>query len=203
MIIPDMGMISERSRGLADALFSPVQQRLLGLVYGQPQRRFQSAELIRLAGSGTGAAHRMLTRLADAGLVTVTRSGNQKHYQANRQSPIFTDLHNLVVKTVGAEGRLAGQRARIAKLCRRYHVRRLDLFGSAARDDFDAARSDLDFLVEFDESHATPGLDAYLGLKGDLEKLLGRPVDLLMPETITNPYVKADIARDRLTVYAA
>jgi predicted nucleotidyltransferase len=198
-----MGTISEPPRGLADALFSRVQQRLLGLLYGQPQRRFQSAELIRLAGSGTGAAHRLLTRLADAGLVTVTRSGNQKHYQANRHSPIFTDLHNLVAKAMGGEGALAGQRARIAKLCRRRHVRRLDLFGSGARDDFDAAQSDLDFLVEFDDSHVTPGLDAYLGLKADLEKLLGRPVDLLIPETITNPYVKADIARDRLTVYAA
>jgi len=203
MIIPNMGTIPENPRALADALFSPVQQRLLGMLYGQPQRRFQSAELIRLAGSGTGAAHRVLTRLADAGLVTVTRSGNQKHYQANRQSGIFTDLHKLVVKTVGVEGRLAGQRARIAKLCRRYHVRRLDLFGSAARDDFDPGRSDVDFLVEFDESQGTPGLDAYLGLKGDLEKLLGRPVDLVTPETITNPYVRADIVRDRLTVYAA
>ena len=54
MIIPDMGTKSGPSRGLADALFSPVQQRVLGLLYGQPQRRFQSAELIRLAGSGTG-----------------------------------------------------------------------------------------------------------------------------------------------------
>jgi predicted nucleotidyltransferase len=203
MIIPNMGTLSGRSHGLADVLFSPVQQRLLGLLYGQPQRRFQSAELIRLAGSGTGAAHRLLTRLADAGIVSVTHSGNQKHYQANRESPIFTDLHKLVVKTVGDEGALAGQRARIAKLCQRYHVRRLDLFGSAARTDFDAARSDLDFLVEFDEAHLTLGLDTYLGLKADLEKVLGRPVDLLIPETITNPYVKADIARDRLTVYAA
>src|SRR5712691_12287437 len=103
MIIPAMGTISPRSHGLADALFSPVQQRLLGLLYGQPQRRFQSAELIRLAGSGTGAAHRLLTRLADAGIVTVTRSGNQKHYQVNRQSPIFSDLRKLVAKAVGVQ----------------------------------------------------------------------------------------------------
>ncbi len=198
-----MGTKVDTSRGLADALFSPVQQRVLGLLYGQPHRRFQSAELIRLAGSGTGAAHRLLTRLVDAGLVTVTRLGNQKHYQANRHSPIFGELHKLVGKTMRAAGALAGQRAQIARLCRRHHVRRLDLFGSAARGDFDAATSDLDFLVEFDDSRATPGLKAYLALKGDLEKMLGHPVDLLIPEAITNPYVKADIARDRLTVYAA
>ena len=86
--------------GLADALFSPVQQRVLGLLFGQPERRFQSAEVIRLARSGTGAAHRVLIRLAAAGFVTVTRTGNQKHYQANWESPVFTELHSLVVKVV-------------------------------------------------------------------------------------------------------
>jgi predicted nucleotidyltransferase len=87
--------------GLADALFTPVQQRVLGLLFGQPQRRFQSAELIRLAGSGTGTVHRLLTRLATAGLVTTQRIGNQKHYQANADSPVFAELAGLVRKTVG------------------------------------------------------------------------------------------------------
>ncbi len=72
--------------GLADALFTSVQQRVLGLLFGQPDRRFQSAELIRLAKGGVGAVHRQMGRLAEAELVTVTRSGNQKHYQARRDS---------------------------------------------------------------------------------------------------------------------
>src|SRR4051812_29909529 len=99
MIVPVMGTKAKTSRraigsaaatvntGLAEVLFTPVQQRVLGLLFGQPERRFQSAELIRLAGSGTGAAHRLLTRLAAAGLVTTERVGNQKHYQANADSP--------------------------------------------------------------------------------------------------------------------
>lgn len=86
---------------LADALFPGVQQRVLGLLFGQPDRRFQSADLIRLAAGGTGGAHRQLTRLADAGLVAVTRGGNQKYYQASRDSPVFEELHRLVLKTVG------------------------------------------------------------------------------------------------------
>jgi len=94
-------------------------------------------------------------------------------------------------------------RTRIAALCGRYHVRRLELFGSAVRTDFEHARSDLDFLVEFDDGERGPDLNAYFGLKEGLEALLGKPVDLLMPEAITNPYVQADIARDRTTVYAA
>jgi len=94
-------------------------------------------------------------------------------------------------------------RVRVAELCRRFGVRRLDLFGSATRDDFEEPRSDVDFLVEFLEEGVGPDLDAYFGLKEGLEALLGRPVDLVMPEAVTNPYVRADIARDRTTVYAA
>ena len=101
MIVPVMGTSTLIARnGLADALFSPVQQRILGLIFGEPERRFQSAEVIRLAGSGTGAAHRVLVRLAAAGFITVTRAGNQKHYQANRENPVFAELHSLVVKVV-------------------------------------------------------------------------------------------------------
>src|SRR5258706_12652974 len=86
---------------IAGALFTPVQQRVLGLLFGQPERRFQSAELIRLAGSGTGAVHRLLQRLAAAGLVAITRAGNQKNYETQRETPLFPDIHALIVKKVG------------------------------------------------------------------------------------------------------
>src|ERR1700686_3439551 len=100
MILPEMGR--ETSSGsLADALFTPVQQRVLRFLFGQPDRRFQSAEVIRLAKGGVGAVHRQLARLEKAGLVEVTRAGNQKYYQARRESPVFADLQGLVVKTVG------------------------------------------------------------------------------------------------------
>src|SRR5207247_2825095 len=117
------------------------QQRLLELLYGQPQRRFQTAELIRLAVSGTGAAHRFLTRLADAGLVTVSRSGNQKHYQANRHSPIFSELHRLVVKTVGVVGPL---RRALAPFAQR--IAAAFVYGSFAKC-ADPARGDIEVLV--------------------------------------------------------
>jgi hypothetical protein len=76
----------------ADAQFTPLHQRVLGLLFGQPSRRFQSAELIRLAGGGTGAIHRLLTRLTATGVVTAPRSGNRKHYQANADSPVYHEL---------------------------------------------------------------------------------------------------------------
>jgi predicted nucleotidyltransferase len=166
MIIPVMGTKSRSSHGLADALFSPVQQRVLGLLYGQPQRRFQSAELIRLAGSGTGAAHRLLTRLAEAGIVTVTRSGNQKHYQANRASPIFTELHRLVVKTVGVVGPLRRALAPFEK-----RIVAAFVYGSVAKRT-DTSSSDIDVMV-ISDSVTYP--DLFRALEAT-ERVLARPV---------------------------
>jgi predicted nucleotidyltransferase len=133
--------MGQRRAGLAGALFTPVQQRVLGLVFGQPDRRFQSAEIIRLAKGGVGAVHRQLGRLVEAELVTVTRSGNQKHYQARRDSPVFEELHRLVVKTVGAAGPLRRALGRKARLIRAAFV-----YGSVAKGS-DTARSDIDLMV--------------------------------------------------------
>ncbi len=85
---------------LADALFPKVRQRVLAVLLGQPGRSFYTTEVIGLAQSGSGAVQRELTALADAGLLNVTRLGAQKHYQANEDSPVFMELHWLVVKTM-------------------------------------------------------------------------------------------------------
>ncbi|HUD86487.1 MAG TPA: nucleotidyltransferase domain-containing protein [Xanthobacteraceae bacterium] len=99
---------------------------------------------------------------------------------------------------------IALHREELRQLCRRFHVRRLDLFGSAARDDFDPARSDLDFLVEFDPSTSDAlSLKTYFGLKESLETLFGRGVDLIEPAALRNPYVKASIERSRELLFAA
>lgn len=98
---------------------------------------------------------------------------------------------------------IENQRSQVAELCRRLRVRRLELFGSAARDDFDPARSDIDVLVEFEPDSSVPALEAYFGLKEALEALFGRRVDLVMPGAIKNPYIKADIDRSRRLLYAA
>ncbi len=94
-------------------------------------------------------------------------------------------------------------RAKMAELCRRFHVRRLEVFGSAARDDFDPKRSDVDMLVEFEPDTPLSALDTYFGLKESLEALLGRPVDLVMDGAVRNPYLRAGIERSRQTIYAA
>lgn len=144
MIIPNMGTKTDDRIGLADALFSPVQRRVLGLLYGQPKRRFQSAELIRLAGSGTGATHRLLTRLAAAGLVAVTRTGNQKHYQANEDSAVFDELHRLIVKTTGLADPL-----RQALTPKEGDIHAAFVYGSVASGT-EKASSDVDLMVVSD-----------------------------------------------------
>ena len=89
----------------------------------------------------------------------------------------------------------------LAQLCRRYGVRRLELFGSAATGTFDPARSDVDFLVEFDDN-PTRLFDRYFGLKESLEALYGRAVDLVSAGSLRNPYFIAAVNETRRLVYA-
>jgi predicted nucleotidyltransferase len=98
---------------------------------------------------------------------------------------------------------IARRSEELRALCRRFHVRRLDLFGSAARGDFDPERSDVDFLVEFDRAHPDAlSLSTYFGLKEALEGLLGRPVDLVEPDAVRNPYLKASLESSREPIFA-
>lgn len=94
-------------------------------------------------------------------------------------------------------------REEIRDLCDKYRVKRLEIFGSAAREDFDPERSDLDFLVEFLPLEEGKRADAYFGLLEALQRLLGRDVDLVMPSAIRNPYFLEAINRNRTTLYAA
>lgn len=95
-----MGMLLH-GKSLLRALFTRTQRRLLGLLFGHPERSFYANELVRLAGIGTGTVQRELARLAATGIVRVQRLGNQKHYQANPDCPIYPELRALVVKTLG------------------------------------------------------------------------------------------------------
>jgi uncharacterized protein len=91
----------------------------------------------------------------------------------------------------------------IDEVCRRYHVRRLELFGSAASDSFDPQRSDVDFLVEFEALADGEHADAYFGLKESLAALLARPVDLVITTAICNRYFLEAIEPTRTLLYAA
>ena len=94
-------------------------------------------------------------------------------------------------------------REQIAALCRRYGVRRLELFGSAARGEFNSDTSDVDFFYEFEATQANDYADRFFGLMEDLESLLGHKVDLVSAKDVHNPYFLEVANRHRQTLYAA
>jgi len=130
--------------GLADALFSNTQQRVLGLLFGQPERSFYATELIGRTGGGSGAIQRELARLESSGLLTVRQLGSQKHYQANPESPLYQELVGIASKTVGLAGPL---REALASLAPR--IVAAFVYGSVAKRR-DTTRSDIDLMVVSD-----------------------------------------------------
>jgi predicted nucleotidyltransferase len=195
-IIPKMGMKAtgrgRRSRaadsrepatasaGLADALFGSTRRRVLGLLFGQPRRSFFVTEIMALTAAGRGAVQRELERLAQSGLVTVTKVGNQKHYQANRESALFEELCGIIRKTVGLEEPL---RAALAPLAER--IRLALIYGSIAKG-LDTAASDVDLLIVSDD----------LTLE-ELYRALSRAETLLARKINPTMYTTAEFRRRR------
>jgi predicted nucleotidyltransferase len=118
---------------------------VLALIFGQPERSFYMSEIVRNVDSGTGAVERELSRLQRSGLVSVERIGNQKHYRANRQSPIFTELQGIVVKTVALSEPLRNALEPYSD-----RIRAAFVYGSVAKGT-DTANSDIDLMVIGDE----------------------------------------------------
>ena len=126
---------------LADALFTRTQQQVLGLLFGRPEQSFYLNEVVRHAGMGKGAVARELARLAQAGIITLTRKGNQSHYQANRECPIYDELKGLIRKTVGVAGVLQQALAPLLPVLDQAFV-----YGSVAKGE-DHADSDIDIML--------------------------------------------------------
>jgi predicted nucleotidyltransferase len=170
--------MKDQTISLSDALFSKVQGRVLGLLFGNPDRSFYANELFRLAGSGTGAGVRELTKLANSGLVTVSKIGNQKHYQANRDTPIFEEVRGIVLKTFGMADVL---RHGLLPMADKISVS--FIYGSIAKGS-DTAKSDIDVMV-IGDNIAYP--EVYSSLM-QAEQQLGRKVSPAI-------YSKDDVTR--------
>jgi predicted nucleotidyltransferase len=162
-----MGMNTAVVSGLAGALFSSVQQRVLTLLFSHPDRELSTSDVIRLAKSGTGAVHRELRRLANSGLLKVTIIGNQKRYRANRSSPIFSELHRLILKTAGLIEPLKNALSKYED-----RIGTAFVYGSVARGE-DTSYSDIDLLIIGDDLTYA---DIYAQLQ-ETEKVLGRTIN--------------------------
>ena len=162
---------------MADALFPRVRQRVLAVLFGNPDRSFYANEVIALAQSGTGAVQRELAALLDAGLLLTTKRGNQKHFQANSAAPVFAELRGLVLKTMGLADVL---RAALAPL--EAHISAAFVYGSVAKQQ-DTAHSDIDVLIV----SATLGYADVFGALESATTQLGRKVNptLYTPEDIS------------------
>lgn len=150
IIVPNMGIKPSPSgpaagtASLAGALFTQTQQRVLGLIFGQPDRSLTVSELIAATGAGSGAVQRELAKLVESGLVTMQPLGNQKRYQANPAAPIHDELVAIVRKTVALAEPLREALAPFAD--------RIDaafVYGSVARRS-DHAGSDIDLMIVSD-----------------------------------------------------
>ena len=215
---------------LSGALFSKTLQRVLALLFGNPDRSFYANEIVRAAGVGVGTVQRELQGLAASGLVTVSSVGNQKHYQANPDSPIFKELQGIATKVLAPTGAGSSRRAvaqpmflhepqanyavasqsaalaiprkEIAALCRRYGVKKLGLFGSAARGEL-TPESDVDLMVEFGPASKVSLWDMPK-LQGEFSALFGgRRVDLVPPGVMKNPFRRKSILADLRVLYEA
>lgn len=130
---------------IGDALFTKTQQRLLAILYGHPDQSFYLNELMRMAQVGRGSVVRELDKLTDSGLVSMMSRGNQHHYRANTQNPIFRDLANIVQKTFGV-----GDIVRKALTPLSDHIKQAFIYGSVAKGEAHAG-SDIDLMLIGDE----------------------------------------------------
>jgi len=126
---------------ISDALFTKTQQRVLGLLYGKPDKSFYTNEIVRRAAMGRGTISRELERLVSAGLLLVSHEGNQHHYRANPDNPVFHELLGIVKKTFGIVDVI-----REALVPLDSQIAYVFIYGSIAKGE-ETASSDIDLLV--------------------------------------------------------
>ncbi|RLA43185.1 MAG: transcriptional regulator [Gammaproteobacteria bacterium] len=162
---------------IGDALFTKTQQRVLGLLYGNPDNSYYLNEIVRLADMGKGTIKRELEKLCAVGLLTVKRQGNQNHYQANKNNPVFTELQAITQKTFGM---LDIVKAALAKLLP--ELNQAFVYGSMARGT-EGASSDIDIMLVGDELSYSD----VMALLHTAEQQLGRTINptLLSPREFT------------------
>jgi uncharacterized protein len=152
---------------IGDALFTKTQQRVLSLLYGRPEQTFYLNEIVRLAHVGKGSVSRELEKLCAAGLLTLSRQGNQNHYQANANNPIFNELKAITQKTFGVVDII---KAALVPLLPQ--LSRAFIYGSVAQGT-EHADSDIDLMLVGDDI----SYSGVMELLAPAEKQLGRTIN--------------------------
>ena len=165
--MPNMGIKDAQIRGLSDALFPKVRQRVLAVLFRRPEQSFYVNEMVRLARSGSGGVQRELESLAASGIAKVNHQGNQKHYQANPQSPIYAELRGIIAKTSGMTEKLQSALAPLSA-----QIAWAFLYGSAATGQLHSG-SDIDLMIVADGL----ALETTYTALADAENDLGRKIN--------------------------
>jgi predicted nucleotidyltransferase len=152
---------------LGDALFTSTQQQVLGLLYGRPHESFYMKQILRMTGMGVHTIKRELDRMVNAGILTLTRIGNQHHFQANPVCPIYQELLTVVRKTFGVVGVLKAALQPIDEKLTCAFV-----FGSIAKAQ-DRADSDIDLLLVGKDLVYSDVIE----LLTEAEESMGRPIN--------------------------
>jgi predicted nucleotidyltransferase len=155
------------TQNTADALLGRTRSAILGLLYGQPDESFYFQQIRRaLSTGGVGAVQRDIQKLVDIGLIERSELGNQVFYKANRNHPLFTEIHSLITKTVGVFAVLRDALASIAS-----GIMVAFVYGSVARGEATAS-SDVDLMVV-----GTAKFEEVVDRVAEAEKRLSRPVN--------------------------
>ncbi|NQY27293.1 MAG: nucleotidyltransferase domain-containing protein [Piscirickettsiaceae bacterium] len=155
------------SISLGDSLFTKTQQRVLGLLYGKPDTRFYTNEILRLAGMGRGTITRILDNFTSSGVLVSFKEGNQRYYQANSQNPIYNELVGIVRKTFGISDVI-----KIALEPILESVTLAFVYGSIAKGE-ESASSDIDLMVLTDNLSYSDLMTVLV----DAEERLARPIN--------------------------
>ena len=151
---------------IADTLFSKTQQKVIGLLFGQPDRSFYLNEIVRIAGMGKGTIKRELDKMTSSGLLTMNKVGNQSHYQANASSPVFKELRSISRKTFGIAD-LIHQALADSSLAIEYAF----IYGSIAKNTDDAS-SDIDLMIIGDDLAYGDVMSSLMGIEKELQRTI-------------------------------
>ena len=212
-------------QNLADLLFPAYRRRVLELLLLQPKQALHGREIARRTRLPAGTLSRELALLADAGILRREPRGNQQVYSADLYCPFYEELTSILRKasrvserkraveriSVLHEPRAAYRikppalkipKRKLEALCRKYRIRKLSIFGSAARGEL-AADSDVDLMVEFEPDHA-PSLWDFPDMQQQFSALFGgRRVDLVPPQVLNNRYRRQSILPDLKVLYGS
>jgi len=151
---------------IGDALFTKSQQKVLGLLYAKPDKSFYTNEIMRWASMGRGTISRELEKLVSAGLLTVSRTGNQNHYQANSNNPIYGELVSIVKKTFGISDQIYHALQHFGE-----QIEMAFIYGSISKGT-DTASSDIDLMLIGKSLNYSDIMDALLPFEETLQRTI-------------------------------